>query len=248
MKRIIALALAALLLACAAVSLAEETVQYIGDRYISYSEKYRQFVLHFSLLNASQQQVAASAKVEIRIENANGKTVYQADESIDESSFSTWDSDEYGQRFLASVPIFTDEITPGDTREGAVHFVVRLSNGYFFDNNTLAVHDLPLASEHGEEPHGVRKPEYSLSGITYDHQNVRGRLVHKDGTGYAGRLKVRVTFFITGNYYMATAADVEKDGSFEVEGVGPIEYITALAFDKEGDGTTFCAADLIVSD
>ncbi len=58
---------------------------------------------------------------------------------------------------------------------------------------------------------------------------------------------MRVTFFITGNYYMATAADVEKDGSFEVEGVGPIEYITALAYDKEGDGATFCAADLIVS-
>ena len=46
-----------------------------------------------------------------------------------------------------------------------------------------------------------------------------------------------------GTYYMATVAEVEPDGSFAVEGVGPIEYITLLASGSEG---TLTAADLVI--
>ena len=70
---------------------------------------------------------------------------------------------------------------------------------------------------------------YTLESVIYDHNAVTGKLVHKEYTREAEKLSVRVTFFITGNYYMATAAEVEPDGTFIVEGVGPIEYITVLA-------------------
>lgn len=90
------------------------------------------------------------------------------------------------------------------------------------------------------------KPQYSFSGVTYNGKNFSGKLVHAEGTGTAEKLRVRVTFFIAGNYYMATSADVEEDGSFELDAVGPIEYITAVAYDRAGDGSRFGATDLTV--
>ena len=83
---------------------------------------------------------------------------------------------------------------------------------------------------------GYQKPsqetvpaKYALKNVHYDGQNVTGSLKQTEGNAPAKDLAVRVTFFITGNYYMATSAEVEADGSFEVEGVGPIEFITLAA-------------------
>jgi hypothetical protein len=72
-------------------------------------------------------------------------------------------------------------------------------------------------------------PKYAVSAITYDGQSVKGKLVHDEDTLDATNINVRVTFFIEGNYYMATIGEVEADGSFSVDGVGPIEYISIVA-------------------
>ena len=96
-----------------------------------------------------------------------------------------------------------------------------------------------------EEP-ADDKPQYSFNGVTYNGQTFSGRLVHTEGTGTARKLKVRVTFFITGNYYMSTTVDVEEDGSFEVDAVGPIEYIVTIGYDKGVDGSRFDSTDLVV--
>lgn len=48
-------------------------------------------------------------------------------------------------------------------------------------------------------------------------------------------LTVSVTFYIEGNYYMGTVGQVEDDGTFEVEGVGPIRYITVILTSPGGE-------------
>jgi len=58
---------------------------------------------------------------------------------------------------------------------------------------------------------------------------VKGKLVHDEDTLVATNINVRVTFFIEGNYYMATIGEVNADGTFAVDGVGPIEYISVVA-------------------
>jgi hypothetical protein len=72
-------------------------------------------------------------------------------------------------------------------------------------------------------------PKYSVTALSYDGQSVKGKLVHDEDTLVATNINVRVTFFIEGNYYMATIGEVAADGSFSVDGVGPIEYISIVA-------------------
>ena len=93
------------------------------------------------------------------------------------------------------------------------------------------------------------KPTYSLQGVKYDGKAVSGKLDIKGGAlPGAGEMIVRVTFFLFNNYYMATVGEVEPDGSFAVEGVGPIEYITVLAFGGTKDGEERLAVAEILLD
>ena len=69
-------------------------------------------------------------------------------------------------------------------------------------------------------------PKYTLKA-TYNGGVVSGNLAHVDDTKEAANQFVRVTFYI-GTYYMATTAEVNADGTFAVEGVGPIDYITVV--------------------
>jgi hypothetical protein len=72
-------------------------------------------------------------------------------------------------------------------------------------------------------------PKYTMTGVKYNGTAVTGKLVHDEDTLEAPVKFVRVTFYVEGNYYMATMAEVEADGTFSVDGVGPIVYITAVA-------------------
>jgi len=72
-------------------------------------------------------------------------------------------------------------------------------------------------------------PKYSVTALAYNGKTVTGKLVHDEDTLVATNINVRVTFFIEGNYYMATIGEVAADGSFSVDGVGPIEYISVVA-------------------
>ena len=72
-------------------------------------------------------------------------------------------------------------------------------------------------------------PKYNVIDLAYDGQLLTGKVVHVEDTLESEELTVRVTFFLAGNYYMATIGEVEADGTFAVEGVGPIEYISVQA-------------------
>jgi hypothetical protein len=77
-------------------------------------------------------------------------------------------------------------------------------------------------------PKLVDAAKYTLTALAYNGQSVTGKLVHAEGTAEVKDLTVRVTFFLAGNYYMATIGDIEADGTFSVDGVGPIEYISVV--------------------
>ena len=81
------------------------------------------------------------------------------------------------------------------------------------------------------------EPKYTLTDVKYDGKNVTGKVVLVEGTSSFEKINVRVTFFIFNNYYMATSQTVKADGTFSITGVGPIEYITALARGVNADGT-----------
>jgi hypothetical protein len=81
-------------------------------------------------------------------------------------------------------------------------------------------------------------PKYTLTNVNYDGHDVTGTVVHTDGTPVADKIKVRVTFYIIGNYYMATTYTVKEDGTFKITGVGPIQYITVIANSITDNGTT----------
>ena len=89
-------------------------------------------------------------------------------------------------------------------------------------------------------------PKYAIQNIQYDGTAVTGELIQTSpGTPSAGPTGVRVTFFITGNYYMATVCEIEPDGAFAVEGVGPIEYISLFAFGD--DDVRFANGDIMIA-
>ena len=90
-------------------------------------------------------------------------------------------------------------------------------------------------------------PKYTITDLKYDGQFLSGKVVHDDKTPAVEKIKIRATFFIVGNYYMATSATVKEDGTFIVEAVGPIEYITAIANSVTADGNTWLTgAELFV--
>ena len=93
------------------------------------------------------------------------------------------------------------------------------------------------------------EPEYIITNTDYNSSAVVGKLIHVNGTGFVEKLWVRVTFFIVGNYYMATVGEVNENGDFEVEGVGPIEYITVLAYgnNEENGRNIFGAVELYIN-
>ena len=85
-------------------------------------------------------------------------------------------------------------------------------------------------------PRPTKNPAYSLKNISYNGTVLSGTLEHHADTPEDPTLSLRVTFYIQGNYYMATTAEIESDGSFSVEGVGPIMYITLAAMGTVSDG------------
>lgn len=92
---------------------------------------------------------------------------------------------------------------------------------------TVCGEDLPELDE--EVPYVVTAPaEYTLTAA-YDGTAVTGKLEHVEDTLEAPVKNIRVTFYLEGNIYMATMAEVAEDGTFSVDGVGPITYITVAA-------------------
>lgn len=100
------------------------------------------------------------------------------------------------------------------------------------------------------------KPQYKLTDVSYNGKDVTGKVVHQDGTPVAEKVKVRVTFYIVGNYYMATSYTMQENGSFKITGVapfkitgvGPIIYITVIANAvSESGNIKLDAAEIVVA-
>lgn len=81
----------------------------------------------------------------------------------------------------------------------------------------------------------VSPPRYRFSELNYTFgTGIKGKLVHDPGTKEDSGVAVRVTFYIEGGIYMATMGEVEPDGAFSIEAVGPIQYITVVALGEDG--------------
>ncbi len=85
------------------------------------------------------------------------------------------------------------------------------------------------ATEKRDVDYVITTPATYTLTVAYDGTTVNGKLEHVEDTLEAPVKNIRVTFYVEGNYYMATMAEVAEDGSFSVDGVGPIVYITVAA-------------------
>lgn len=77
-------------------------------------------------------------------------------------------------------------------------------------------------------PAPTASPWYTMLAV-YDGATVSGRLEHDPSTQEANDISVRASFYMENNYYTATMAEVNADGTFSIAASGPIFYITVTA-------------------
>ena len=119
-----------------------QTVEWISERDFFYYEDYDKFVLVFELADEDEVTMSSSGTVEIRIVNNDGVTVYENTRTFTESNFEEWTYNETIEKFLASIYIDPNDITPSSSSEGKIYFVV-YGDDYYFDESTLNAYDLP---------------------------------------------------------------------------------------------------------
>ena len=119
-----------------------QTVEWISERDFFYYEDYDKFVLVFELADEDETTMSSSGTVEIRIVNDDGVTVYEKTRTFTESNFEEWTYNETIEKYLASIYINPNDITPGTSSEGKIYFVV-YGDDYYFDESTLNAYDLP---------------------------------------------------------------------------------------------------------
>ncbi len=119
-------------------------VQHLSDRSIQHNDDVGYFTLLFSLKDSSNTRIKAPATVDIKIVNDNGDTVYAATKAIDENDFGTWTSGLYGERLLASIKIYDNEIVAGKVDSGNIYFTIYNSEHFSFNESTLSVENLPV--------------------------------------------------------------------------------------------------------
>ena len=144
-----------------------QTVEWISERDFFYYEDNDQYVLVFELSDQDQVPMSSSGTVEIRIVNNDGTTVYQKTRTFTESNFEEWTYDGVIDKYLTSIYINPDDITPSTSSEGKIYFVV-YGDDYYFDESTLDVKDLPTKPIQVATENLPKKVNYlSYSGSVY---------------------------------------------------------------------------------
>ena len=120
------------------------SVYWISERSVQYEDAEQCFILLFSLKDYNENYLKAPAVVDVRIENNNGKIVYDSVEWVFSENYNTW-SNRFGKSWLAaSVKIPVDWITPGTTEYGTIYFTVHNEDYFNFDEYALSLSgDLP---------------------------------------------------------------------------------------------------------
>ena len=119
-------------------------VYYISQRQVWHQDDEGRYVLVFSLMDSSENELTAPAVVEIRITNDAGETVYTATKTVKSSDFTTWSYNNGAVKKLqATIYIYDSEIRQGKSADGDIYFTV-YNDGYFsFDESRLSIEDLP---------------------------------------------------------------------------------------------------------
>lgn len=119
----------------------KQSVKYIGNRSVEYYQNDNLERVFFSLMDQNKKEMSASGNVDMRIEN-NGEVVYQKTVQFTNGNFSDWTSSSYGKRYMCSIDIPTNDITPGKNSNGKIYIKV-YGNEFSFDEYSLDMHNLP---------------------------------------------------------------------------------------------------------
>jgi len=119
-----------------------EKVEWISERDFFYYEDRDTFVLAFALLDEDKVTIGASGTALIEIVNDDGVSVYKETRTFTEANFQEWIYEGSVNKFLTSIYIDPDDITPGITATGTVYFTV-YGDYYIFKESTLAAKNLP---------------------------------------------------------------------------------------------------------
>lgn len=119
----------------------KQSVKYIGNRSVEYYQNDNLERVFFSLMDQNKKEMSASGNVDMRIEN-NDEVVYQKTVQFTNGNFSDWTSSSYGKRYMCSIDIPTNDITPGKNSNGKIYIKV-YGNEFSFDEYSLYISDLP---------------------------------------------------------------------------------------------------------
>ncbi len=163
----------------------------------------------------------------------------------------SWEVDDYGFIYIDGEPW---ELYPNGTNHTDTDALEMLMEGedsdfwMIFERTAPAPTSEPTPPPPTPTPTPTKEPEEpraAMTGLSFTGSAVVGHVAAAGGISPEDCM-VRVTFYIEGNYYMGTVGEIEQDGSFEVEGVGPIRYITVALFNSTGS-TKLDAQEIFVA-
>ena len=142
-----------------------QNVEWISQRDFFYYDDDEAYVLLFQLADEDKIPMSSSGKVDIRIVNNDGITVYSKTHIFTEKDFYYWtdgSNDSY-DLYLATIYIDPADIAIGSCADGKVCFVV-YGDDYYFNESTLSTNELPVSAI-------VVLKNHVLAHGTYDSQN-----------------------------------------------------------------------------
>ena len=140
-----------------------QSVEWISECDFFYYDDDEAFVLVFQLSDEDEVPMSSKGKVDIRIVNDDGVTVYNKTHSFTEKDFFEWTENDTEALYLATIYIDPDDILLGTCAEGTVYFTVR-GDDYYFDESTLSARGLPIKSHAYSQK--VIAPTCTMEGYT----------------------------------------------------------------------------------
>ncbi len=132
MKKIITVLAVLIVVLCGCTSEDVTAARKIDDYSFELTEDEKDYNLRFAICDKDGNYLSMNAKVDIRIVNSMGETVYKATKSFKKSDFDYYETQKDKNAFLANVRVKGEDITPGRAFDGTAYFKVYKEGEFAF--------------------------------------------------------------------------------------------------------------------
>lgn len=143
MKKMIAVILSMFIALC--LTGCSKKVEYISNGTVQTNND-TSIDLFFSLLDKDQKEMKSDGKVEVKIINDSGETVYSNTFSFTEDDFNTYSNAMKGEMLMCKISVPMSKITSGKSSSGTFYYTVSKEDTYYFEQLSEKIYsDLPIA-------------------------------------------------------------------------------------------------------